>query len=593
MQLSFLFLALGMLFGTVHGIETSVAAEIDGQRAFENRLLPGTLTITHDSNQKVDPASVLLENKPLKVELLRVVPLPPGTGELTLYSFEIPAKPKGLYLLPSISVVVGGKRYSTIGSSYQVAAESSFGGGQGISAPQPTQPASLKLEAWVDGLTSLYPGQRTRLVYRILFTGDIELTSETLPLLDATGFEKIGDFQVDQSMQGNVNIQQIVQEVQALKPGIFSFPASRIEGFAYTESATKQRSYIKPKLVAVAPALSLTVMPFPSKGRPVSFKGAVGEYTITTTLLSSPNAYVDDKMQLSIQVTGLGDLRTVSMPDISNFRPFFRLGDLPTVGQVQGNIKSFLVEISPLSTAVQEVPGVELTVFNPLIGVYTTVKSEPIPITVKSRPTQLPPETSTTPIPLTPPAAVTPVLPPPSNPPPAAQAHPPTPPTPPAHPEEKTPLSVHAIEIQTIEPLTPHSLYSLPFGTWSVFWLIPIGIALLIAQWVFKGYLERRRGHVREQKSGDLWKEAWRAPKDSPERYRLMNDAFLKRLVERGEINSEKISPEQLSKTGTPGRVRELLAALEAQRFSGQTGASADLLFEKAQQLFQELGNKL
>lgn len=579
------FLFIGMFFGTISGLETSVAAEIDSYRAFENRPLPGTLTITHESTQKVDPASVLLENKPLKVELQKIVPLPPGTGQLSIYSFELPAKSKGLYLLPSMSVIVGGKRYNTIGSSYQVVTGNFAGQGSSAQVSQPTRPATLKLQAWVDGLTTLYPGQRTRFVYRILFTGDIELTSESLPLLEATGFEKIGDFQVAESTEGDVNIQQIVQEVQALKPGTFSFSSSKIEGFAYVESATKQRTYIKPKLTADAPPITVVVMPFPAKGKPASFKGAVGELTISTSLLTSPNVVVDEKMQLEIQVTGLGDLRTVSLPDLSNFRPFFRLGDLPTVGQIQDNKKNFIIEISPLSTAVKEVPGVEFSFFNPLIGVYATVKSPPIPITVKAHQTPASSDESTVPIPLTPPAAETPTVPPSNTPPPVIPSPPPSPP----QPADKTPLPVNAIEIQSIEHLTPNNLYSLPFGTWSVFWLIPLGILLLVGQFVFKSYLSRKSAYVPEKTSKDLWREAWRSPKDSAQRYTFMTAAFLKLLVERGDIPSDAIAPEQLPKTGTTGRVRELLAELEAQRFAGQSGAPADLLFEKAQQLFQEL----
>lgn len=594
MGLCCLLLVMGSM-GTINAIETSVAAEIDNYRAVENQPLPGTLTITHDSDKVVNENSVLMNNKPLKVDLIRVVPLPPGPGELTLYSFEIPAKPKGLYLLPSVSVEVGGKRYSSIGTSYEVSGKPSSNPAYTVIAAQP--PAVLKLQATIDGPTTLYPKQHTRFVYKILFSGNIELTTENLPLLEATGFEKIGDVQVTESEENGLNVQLIVQEVRAVKPGDFFFPASKIEGLAYIESGTKQRVYVKPKLIADAPAIKLTVLPFPIAGKPAIFNGAVGDFTISSTLLTPPTVALEDEMRLAIQISGLGDLRTVSLPDLSNFRPLFRLDESGVTSKIENGIKTFVVTIAPLTTAVREIPSIQFAFFNPSFGVYTTLNTSPIPIVVKERVAAPPPSINVN-IPLTsPPPEEVPVVPAPAPLPPTATPTPPPsvapPVTPPATPLPPKTAPVEAIEIRSIEPLTLQDLSSMPFGTWSVFWLIPFGLVLLLLQLALKRYLAKRQENVPQKTSLDLWKEAWRAPATSSDRYQLMTEAFLKRLKERGEIFTETMSVEDLSKTGTVGRVRELLLSLEAQRYAGQQGGNLDEVFEQAKQLFVELGGNM
>src|ERR1700683_1728533 len=97
--LSFLLCALISLPFLLFALEeTQVSAEIEGNEGIENQPLKGTITITHNQNDKVVLNSYVLEKKPLKLELVKEVQIIPNNPlTLSIYSFQIPGKPAGLY----------------------------------------------------------------------------------------------------------------------------------------------------------------------------------------------------------------------------------------------------------------------------------------------------------------------------------------------------------------------------------------------------------------------------------------------------------------------------------------------------------------
>lgn len=74
--------------------------------------LQGSIMITHDSNNPVDKNSFKLGDQPLKTRFLQTTNLS-ATSNLVVdvYSFEVDNLKKGLNVLPSIKVIVGGKEY--------------------------------------------------------------------------------------------------------------------------------------------------------------------------------------------------------------------------------------------------------------------------------------------------------------------------------------------------------------------------------------------------------------------------------------------------------------------------------------------------
>ena len=80
-----------------------------------------SITITHKNSLEVDPSSFKLGEDPLKVEFLKEVKLSERSDLIiTIYTFTLEPKKKGLNFLPPISVTVAGKEYSSNESTYEV-----------------------------------------------------------------------------------------------------------------------------------------------------------------------------------------------------------------------------------------------------------------------------------------------------------------------------------------------------------------------------------------------------------------------------------------------------------------------------------------
>lgn len=559
-----LIIGMGLISGQLQSNEfddVQVNVEIDPYKEFENIPLSGTITITHDSNTKVDASSFRMGDAPAKVDFVKDVKISPNSPlELSMYHFDLPAQPAGIYTLPAVSVKVGGKVYESMPSSYNI---NPIPAGT-TSTPTNTKPhAILILKAAVEGPQPIYPGQLVTFVYRFYFRDDIELTAESLPLFETQDFKIVGDKRTNESTENDLDVQEISQEFEAVKPGTYTFPASYIEGYAYKTSSMKEHIYIQPKLRSETPAITVVVTPFPAAGKPLTFNGAVGDFTFQSSLITTSTINVGDKIILALDISSrTAQLSTISLPDLSHseLSALFRFSDLPPTSKITDNTKRFLVELYPLSNAIKEIPAIPFSYFDPEVSKYVTLNSQPIPITIKST------KTTTAPTP------------------------PPTQPVP-QKPSQVTasPAQLPQIEIKKNYSLDVFDLRNKPFGEWWVLWFIPIGIALLFLQVWLSNYMIKHPRTNPQLRSKDLFENALKADPHSSEFFELLTKSLMLKLVEANLISSTDLPSEKLSTTGVVGEVRAFITSLEAIRFTGQKDYSADQLTKQAKELFSKI----
>lgn len=558
--------------------EVNITAGIDGGKGYENTPLNGTISISHNKSELIDVNSFKFEGKPLKVEMIKEVPVTPqGSYIISIFHFEAPGKEVGLYFLPEIRVKVGNKEYQTVSSTYEIVSPTSK-----KIIQYPTRPiesvgnVELKLEATMDGPSQLYPQQYFSFIYRFLFNGDIELTKEELPLLNAEGFKKIGDKVVKDTQEGNWNVQEIIQKYQAISPGQFVFPSSYIEGYAYYEDPIlKKKTYVKPKLHAEANPLTVTILPFPEKGKPKSFQGAVGEFTIESSLLTPSTVQVGEKMRVAIDIFSRDAfLESIALPNVNQLpgiKGLFRLSDLPAIGSITGNTKRFIIEMFPLTDAIKEIPKIEFSYFDPTANQYETIATNPIPITVgsKTEKSKLEPE-------------------------PGAQIQNQQPEirdTKPLEVREKQQVQPNPIEIESVEKdVNEVNEFDSFFGTWMLLWIIPFAILAILIQIAILKSL-RKQQEIKETipKSNELWKEALEQPYPSSQFYNLLNKSFILKLYEKKVIGQSDIPLEELPNEGMGGEVKSLLYKFQEQRFSNAKKYSDDELLSQSKDLFNRL----
>ncbi|MYB64957.1 protein BatD [Candidatus Poribacteria bacterium] len=131
-------------------------------------------------------------------------------------------------------------------------------------------------------------------------------------------------------------------------------------------------------------SVALNVQPLPEIGKPANFDGAIGEYSISTSV-DRRRLEVRNALTLSVTVTGTGtgtgNINTVTAPKITPMSGFRT--DSPILAQRNSaNTRIYEYAIIPLKSGILQLPGIEFSYFNPTKETYQTSKTGPISLTV-------------------------------------------------------------------------------------------------------------------------------------------------------------------------------------------------------------------
>lgn len=538
----------------------TVDASIDSMNAHAHYPLEGTVTITHNKEEKIDSSSFEMEGKPLDVSYSRDVLISAASDSLlAIYHFQLPAQEQGLYLLPSISVKIEGKRYQSIPSSYEVG----LGAPAPPSTPAPTDstaPLIFRLDAAVKGPATLYPGERTKLFYRISYNRNIDLTKSVLPMIHPAHFLKIGDVQIKDYQEKDVTVQDLTQEVEASEIGNFQFGPSVIEGYTYQMRGIK-KEYDTTLLQAQAPVVTVEVKPFPKPDQPPSFTGALGVIQAEASLESSSQVFVGDTLQLLIKIEGIYNLTDLHLPALQcqpGISGFFQTSDLPPLAEVVGTTKHFHIELRPMSTLIKQIPPIELASYDPAAAKYVVRLLPAIPITVEAHPVERTP-TSQAPVIAS------------------------------IDSDEKWPAPALSPMDVKLQPVQLETVKRSWISASRIFWLLPLGLLLLFLQMRFRNYLERRPRPKRLQ-SEVLLKEALKQDfSKGSQGLSLLEQAFWHRLWEKGKLEQGSFKIDELARTGQLDAVRSFILQLQALQYSSDKEYDSSQIKQTAKDLFWQV----
>lgn len=554
------------ILGSLAADEVDISILIDENKTWAQQPIHGTISITHDITRKIDNTSFVLGTEHLKVEPIREVKVDTAKSLIiSIYHFQIPGQPKGLYALPTLKVNIGDITYESPRISYAVKELGTGLEGSTVTAPINESIPVLKLSSLVESPPHLYPGQQIKVTYIYAFNDTIELTKEILPLFEAPEFLKIGGKESSQEQQNGMSLTKISQVLEATKPGQYPFEGGEVEGLVYKTGPLGDKIPVNPPLRAKSDPITITVEPFPENGKPASFNGAIGPFSSFGVSLKSPSSInLGDKAVLDVQITGTGKLDTAPVPELCcqpGFSGLFQLSDLPPIEQIKDKTKHFIVEMRPLSDTIKAVPSVEFSYFSPEGGTYKILRSDPIPLTVK-------------PLPL------------------AVEKQ----------PEQKQEVvstskvdwrseaqEPAAIAIKGIEPLETNDLYNLRFGSWYVLWLLPLGLLVLAGQLWLRRHFFHKIKVAKQKNSAVLFKEALQFPPSSSEFYQRLPAAFLERLQEKGWISTEIDAVERLPGEGIPGEVKDFFWDIQEKRFTGKDANLDQTVVSDAKALFEKI----
>ena len=141
----------------------------------------------------------------------------------------------------------------------------------------------------------------------------------------------------------------------------------------------------KKRLKIAGKPITLDVLPLPKEGRPDTFTGSVGEFSLLTEV-TPKIAEIGEPLTLKIAIEGTGNIDGIeppAFPDTQTWKSYSPTQQIEKDGRGGGK-KIFEQAIVATSDTVSHIPALSFSYFSPEQRGFVTVESEPIPITISS-----------------------------------------------------------------------------------------------------------------------------------------------------------------------------------------------------------------
>lgn len=230
----------------------------------------------------------------------------------------------------------------------------------------------------------------------LVYTVKLYTTYNSIKFIGATDAPKFDGFVIEESSNISDHLTLETYQGKSYATAVIAryiiFPQMsgklKIKGNKYTVSADAEEYYHDPfwsQLTVRRPVqlhvtpndLTIDVRALPTP-RPANFSGGVGKFSISSSLPSS-RAVAHQAASVTYTVTGQGNLKYITLPDLNSIYPpelevFSPTTDVKTdVGStnVSGSVK-FDYSFMPQEQGNFHIPDVQLVYFNPVSGKYET-----------------------------------------------------------------------------------------------------------------------------------------------------------------------------------------------------------------------------
>ena len=310
------------------------------------------------------------------------------------YTYVLLPREEGKFKIGSASIKVDGKTYKTKPLPIEVIAG---GGNTKGSAPESQITKENIMLRWVVSDTEVYKGEAVRASLMLYYNVSLADCSN----LDIGTFDKFWsqDLAIPNPAsrtEYNGRIYDTYKFYDYLlipqSDGTLLLPEASATAVAvvYSQSASRdiffggREIYEVPRLVKTEPT-AIKVKPFPA-GAPASFKGAVGSFTMTSTLPTEA-ININSADEVSITITGSGNFKFFTAPILS-LPKSFELYETKIEESIQNSNNGMSGRVTYSYPFVARAVGdydvapMEFTFFDPAIGEYKTLSTEPIKLTV-------------------------------------------------------------------------------------------------------------------------------------------------------------------------------------------------------------------
>ncbi|MDC0087936.1 BatD family protein [Akkermansiaceae bacterium] len=321
-----------------------------------------------------------------------------NTGQrISVLNYSLSSTTLGVYTIPAMTLIAGGKTLETQPLNYQV---------NDISTLQkvPTGIEGINILArWIPDKETLYPGQQNPVSLKLyapkilnaVSWGILEPSKENcLAWRFASSSGGNGDVLID----GEAYTTEILSStLSGISPGTASLNAANLQvTIRQVVLNSRNRRQIRDyALDLVIPDLDLKIIPFPA-GAPDDFNGAVGNFEIRSHS-EKPSFLSNEPTEVILQVGGIGNLESLKAPVLGESPyPDLSWKTINTAKDARGKerreitgVVTFRQLIRPevknkavLDQPNLSIPPYSFSFFNPATKLYKTLTTEPIPVEI-------------------------------------------------------------------------------------------------------------------------------------------------------------------------------------------------------------------
>ena len=136
--------------------------------------------------------------------------------------------------------------------------------------------------------------------------------------------------------------------------------------------------------------LVVDALPLPDAGKPKTFSGAVGRFTVSAAL-DRTSTRVGEAVNLTVTVAGAGNLKAVgdpALPELASARVFDTVStlNLDKKNDVVSGSKAFRTVLVPRVSGDMTIPPIAFSYFEPREAAYKTVTTQPLTLKVAPAP---------------------------------------------------------------------------------------------------------------------------------------------------------------------------------------------------------------
>ena len=317
-----------------------------------------------------------------------------STSSVSL-TFTLLAEHAGNVSIPAVTAILGGKRVTVHGATVRVLPPDKNAPSARSQGTAGTSVTGTYFFRALPSATVVYEKQAFPIRYKLYATTEFEINSYEAPQYDGFLSEKQADdgrrqLQLETYQGRNYRTVDILSEVLfAQRSGTLTIPSSKIGLRVPITQADDDpffgSSMMGDREVRSAP-VTIQVRPLPTEGKPADFSGAVGSFRMRAELLTK-TPKTNESLTIRLTLEGTGNLKQVTSPTIS-FPQDFEVYDPKetyeekiSATEVYGKkiIEYFAI---PRRTGAVTIPSLSFSYFDPHLGRYETLHSQPFSLQV-------------------------------------------------------------------------------------------------------------------------------------------------------------------------------------------------------------------